>query len=369
MLNRATGQCVVCADHGGTAPPPVATREAASGADDAQSPEPSSSPPGPPSAPPVVPRPDQPISVSAAVAILDLSDRPDKVARSVSAPTPLEAEPPLPTPRVPGAPIGVIRAARVGGRRKVDVVAYDGNLVLAKRGAPSNVTSSQLAGQDASSRILTAEAVEEAIVREDAISGQARMRLRNGDTIVVRWPGWKNRSHSAENLLAHAFPGKVDQGSPEIAKRTVRVMVGLGVGILLAVVAFLGLSALLQGDPPPPPPPTPPTTLPAAEQAARTALQQACPSWQQFAGSVATGERPVPTAMRPVVDGIRPWFVAAADAGADPLYAAARDEVGYLQEYARRPVDDVARESISRVAFAIRTVSSACARANPGSPS
>jgi hypothetical protein len=168
---------------------------------------------------------------------------------------------------------------------------------------------------------------------------------------------------SAENLLAHAFPGKVDQGSPEIARRTVRVMMGLGVSILLAVAAYLGLSALLHGDPPPPPPPAPPTTLPAAEQAARTALQQACPAWQQFAGSVPAGDRPVPTAMRPVVDGIRPWFVAAADSNADPIYAAARDEVGYLQDYARRPVDDVARESVSRVEFAMRTVSSACDRA------
>jgi hypothetical protein len=255
----------------------------------------------------------------------------------------------------------------VGSRRKTDVVAYDGNLVLAKRGAPTNLTSTQLAAHDASSRLLAADAVEEAIVREDAVSGQARMRLRGGETVVVRWPGWKNRGVSAENLFTHAFPGKVDQGSPEIAKRTVRLMVGLGVSILVAVAAYLGLTTLLHGDPPPPPPAAAPTTIPAPEQAARTALQQACPAWQQFAGTIPAGERPVPTAMRAVVDGIRPWFVAAADAGADPIYATARDEVGYLQDYARRPVDDVARESVSRVTFAIRTVSSACDRAASGS--
>lgn len=442
LLNRATGKCNVCADHGGAAPPPVATREAAAGPEGPEAPAqgvplpgpdpgrvpgavrgpsrdpgeppqegapgsvaatlrpaspytlappavpPSTPPPRPtappppgppaagpppaepsavppPTAPPPPPLPEQPISVSAAVAILDLSDRPEKPAKSSSAPPPppppAPVEPPRP-PRLPGAAVGVVRSGRLG-RRKVDLVAYDGNLVIAKRGAPDNLMSGQLAAQDASSRILTAEAVEEALVREDAVSGQVRIKLRAGDDVVVRWPGRKNRGVSAENLLTHSFPGKVDQGSPEIAKRTVRVMMGLGLTILAAVAAYVGLSTLLQGDPPPPPPPAPPTTLAPAEQAARTALQQACPSWQQFAGSVPAGERPNPVAMRPVVDGMRPSFVAAADAGADPSYATARDEVAYLQEYARRPVEDVARESVSRVGFAMRTVSSACDRA------
>jgi hypothetical protein len=299
--------------------------------------------------------------VSAAVAILDLSDRPERPARPST--LPVLADPAAARPqRAPGAPAGVIRRGRLG-RRKVDLVAYDGNLVIAKRGAPENLTSGQLAAQDPSSRILTADAVEEAIVREDMVSGQVRMKLRVGDDVVVRWPGWKNRGLSAENLLAHAFPGKVDQGSPEIAKRTVRVMVTLGVTILVAVILFLGLSALLKGDPPPPPPPAPTTTLPAPEQAARTALQQTCPAWQQFAGTVAPGDRPNPVTLRPVADGMRPWFDAAADAGADPIYAAARDEVGYLQDFSRRPVAEVARESVSRVAFAMRTVTSACDRA------
>lgn len=415
LLNRATGKCNVCADHGGAAPPPVATREAAAGpegpvvgtpvrgpsrdpgeppqegptgsvaatlrpaspytlAPSAFPPAGAPPPPAPPQPPPAVPTPavpppppppELPISVSAAVAILDLSDRPERPAKSGTppAPPPTPAAPPPPA-RLPGAPVGVIRSGRLG-RRKVDLVAYDGNLVVAKRGAPDNLLSGQLAAQDPSSRILTAEAVEEALVREDALSGQARIKLRVGDDVVVRWPGWRNRGVLAENLLAHSFPGKVDQGSPEIAQRTVRVMVGLGVAILVAVVAYLGLSALLKSDPPPPPPPAPPTTLAPAEQAARAALQQACPPWQEFAGSVPTGDRPNPTAMRPVVDGMRPWFVAAADAGADPSYATARDEVGYLQEYARRPVEDVARESVSRVSFAMRTVSSACDRATP----
>ena len=316
-----------------------------------------------PTAPAPTPAPDQPISVSAAVAILDLSDPEEKPKRSRKAPPPPpEPATPPPPPRAPGAPVGVIRSGRMG-RRKVDLVAYDGNLVVARRGAPENLTSGQLAAQDPTSRILAADHVDEAIVREDVVSGQVRIKTRVGDDVVVRWPGWKNRGFSAENLLAHAFPGKVDLGPSEIVQRTVRVMGLLGGAILVAVALYLGLSALLEGDPPPPPPPAPTTTLAPPEQAARAALQQACPAWQAFAGGVPVGDRPNPAALKPVVDGMRPWFVAAADAGADPLYTTARDEVGYLQEYAGRRVEDVARESVSRVTFAMRTVTSACDRA------
>jgi hypothetical protein len=415
LLNRATGKCNVCADHGGAAPPPVATTTAAAGPDgpettaappaappappprldpgerpttmvgpgdrsiaatlrpavpppDRPVPPPASTPPGPPAAatpaaPAPPPDPDAPISVSAAVAILDVSDNKPARVRRASPPALVEPATPQPPPRAPGAPVGVIRGARMA-RRKVDLVAYDGNLVVAKRGAPENLTSGQLAAQDPGSRLLAADNVSDAIVREDAVSGQVRIHMAHTtEELVVRWPGWKNRGVSAENLLAHSFPGKVDQGSPEIAKRTIRVMAGLGGAILAAVVLYLGLSALLKGDPPPPPPPAPTTTLSPPEQAARAALQPVCPGWQQFAGGVAPGERPNPTALRPVADGMREAFVAAADAGADPLYATARDEVGYLQDYARRPVEDVARESVSRVAFAMRTVTSACDRA------
>ena len=39
------------------------------------------------------------------------------------------------------------------------------------------------------------------------------------------------------------------------------------------------------------------------------------------------------------------------------------DEAAYLQDYARRPVEEVARESVSRIGFAMRTITSACDRA------
>jgi hypothetical protein len=270
---------------------------------------------------------------------------------------------PVPEPRHPGAPVGVVRHAKLR-RRKVDVVIYDGGLVVAKSGAPTNLTVSQLSAQDPSSRRVTADAVDDAVVREDVVSGQARLHLRNGEELVLRWPGWRNRGTSVENMLTHAFPGKVDQGSPEIVQRTVRLMAALGVSILVAVGAFLGASALFKGDPPPPPPPAPTTTLPPAEQMARAELRGTCPSWLDFAANVATGDRPDPAAMRPIVDALRPHFDAAAGApGADAGYAPARDELAYLQDLARRPADAVGRESVSRVHYSMDEVTSACQRA------
>jgi hypothetical protein len=165
-------------------------------------------------------------------------------------------------------------------------------------------------------------------------------------------------------MLTHAFPGKVDQGSPEIVQRTVRVMVALGVSILVAVGAFLGASALFKADPPPPPPPAPPTTLPPAEQMARAELRGTCPAWLDFAANVATGDRPDPAAMHPIVDGLRPHFDAAASApGADAAYAPARDELAYLQDLATKPADAMGRESVSRVHYSMDKVTTACQRA------
>ncbi len=259
--------------------------------------------------------------------------------------------------------MGVVRGARVG-RRRTDVVVYDGLLVLASRGAPDSLPSGQLAAQDGDSRILDAASVVDVVVREDALSGKATIRQRNGNEIVVAWPGRKNRGFSAENLLAHAFPGTVDQGPDERVRRTARGMALAGFVILVLVAAWIGLSVLLEGDPPPPPPAAPPVTVAPAEQSARDELNAACPPWQLYAASVGPGDRPVPGEMRPIVDGIRGRFDAAAGvAGVDPAYATARDELAYLQDYARRPPDAVQLESVSRVAFALRTVSAACARA------
>jgi hypothetical protein len=132
------------------------------------------------------------------------------------------------------------------------------------------------------------------------------------------------------------------------------------VAFVLAGVGF-GLSKLLAPGPPPPPPPPPPVTIPPAEQMARAELNQACPPWTAFAEGIKPGDRPDPAAMRPIVDGIRARFDAAA--GAVPAYGAARDEVAYLQDYSRRDADAIERESVSRVGYAVSTVSAACAKA------
>jgi hypothetical protein len=96
----------------------------------------------------------------------------------------------------------------------------------------------------------------------------------------------------------------------------------------------------------------------------RAELRPSCPSWLDFAANVGTGDRPDPAALRPIVDGLRPHFDAAAGvAGADASYGSARDELGYLQDLARKPADAVGRESVSRVHYSMDKVTSACQRA------
>ena len=347
LLNRATGRCV-CEDYGGAAPPPVAVTHPPAGADA-------------PDASAISVAAAEPMSAAAVMAVLDLSDRPVKAERPKPPPPPAPVEPP-PPPRAPGAPVAVIRSAKAG-RRKTDAVVYDGMLVLASRGAPEHLLAPQLAAQDAGSRRLDGDLVDDVVVREDAMGGKARIHLRSGEVVSLSWPGRKNRGASVENLLAHAFPGKVDQGSSELGARAVRAVAAVGAAILVLAGLFVGLSALLQGDPASEAPPAPPPTLAPAEQTARDELTAACPPWQAFAAAVPAGDRPDPAQLRPVVEGIRGRFEAAAATGADPSYAAARDEVIYLQDYAGRTAEAARMESISRVSWAMRTVSAACARA------
>jgi hypothetical protein len=384
LLNRATGRCV-CDDYGGVAPPPVATTHPpvnaagsvpvpAAGVATATAPvavpvaeAPASAAPAAFAAsavapgPPAPAAPPPPISAAAAYAVLDLSDRPARPVRTPPPAPPKPVEPP-PPPRAPGAAVGVLRGARVG-RTKTDAVVYEGTLVLARRGASADLLAPQLAAQDPDSRVLDVKVVDDVAVREDALSGAATIRLRSGEVVVLRWPARKNRGVSGENLLAHAFPGTVDQGPSELTRRAIRSMVALGAGILVLALLWVGFSVVLRSDPPPPPPAAPAPTLPPAEQLARDELNAACPPWQALAAAVPAGERPDPVQLRPIVDGLRPRFDNAVAVGGHPSYAPARDEVAYLQDYARRSPEAVGLESVSRVAWAMRLVSEACTRA------
>lgn len=366
LLNRATGRCV-CDDYGGVAPVPVATTHPPLNAPAPAAVVTVAAPPLPVAMPVALPpppapvAPPAPISAAAACAVLDLSERPTRPVRTEAPAPPAPAEPPS-TPRAPGAAVGVLRGARVG-RTKTDAVVYEGMLVLAGRGASADLLAPQLAAQDPESRLLDANIVDDVAVREDALSGAATIRLRSGEVVALQWPARKNRGVSGENLLAHAFPGKVDQGPSEVARRAIRTMATLGAGILVIALLWAGLSVVLRSDPPPPPPPAPPPTLPPAEQLARDELNAVCPPWLTLAAAVPAGERPDPTQLRPIVDGIRARFDNAAAAGAHPSYAVARDEVAYLQDYARRSPEAVGLESVSRVAWAMRSVTDACGRA------
>lgn len=365
----------MCDDYGGNAPVPVSVTHppvnAASAEPAVAVPVTPVVPPAvavpvtpvaPPAAAAVAPSDDaRPISTAAAYAVLDLSDRPARAPRGES-PVPEAPVEPAPPPRPAGAPFGVIRGARAG-RSKIDAVAYDGMLVLASRGASADLLAPQLAAQDPGSRLLDAKVVDDVVVREDALSGKATIHLRNGEVVVVSWPGRKNRGAAVETILAHAFPGKVDQGPADLAPRVIRAMAAAGVVLLVAAGAWTGASVLLRKDPPPPAPAAAAPTLSPAEQAARAELAVACPPWQAFAAGVPAGERPDPVQLRPIVDGIRGRFDAAAGAGADASYAAARDEVAYLQDYGRRTPESAGQESVSRLIWAMRSVSSACTRA------
>ncbi len=340
LLNRATGRCV-CDDYEGDAPPPVSTTH-----------------------PP--PEAVQPLSKASVMSMLDTGSRPPKPV-DVPPPAPPEVVlPPPPPPRTPGEALGVLRSVRLG-RRRVDVVVYDTSIVLARRGSPRNLTASQLAAHDPSARMIEERVVVDLAVREDYVSSQVTVNLRDGEVLSFGWLGYKNRGFSAENLLAGAFSGKVDQAPSAITGRTVKAMALLGAFILLGVGASMGLSRLLAEGPPPPPPPAPTTTIPPAEQAARAELGGVCGSWATFASGIRAGDRPDPIALRPVADGLKPRFDAAA--ALLPDYEAARNEVVYLQDYARRPPDAIARESSSRVGFALNTISSACTRAVGPAPS
>lgn len=341
LLNRATGRCI-CEDYEGDAPEPVATTH---------------------------PPPDvvQPLSKASVMSMLDTGTRPPSSPDAPpKPPSPMGPEPvEPPPPRVPGAPLGVLQSVRLG-RRSVDVVVYDTSMVLARRGAPRNLTAGQLAAHDSSARLIEERAVVDVTVREDKVSSQVTVHLRDGEVVSFAWLGFRNRGLSAENLLAGVFPGKVDQAPSAIAQRAVKAMGALGVLLLLGVGVSIGLARLLEEGPPPPPPPPPTTTLPLVEQTARQELEGVCASWTSFASGIRAGDRPDPVALRPVVDGLKPRFDAAAVAVAD--YEAARNEVVYLQDYARRPPDAIARESSSRVGFALTTISSACTRAGGSSP-
>ncbi len=341
LRNRATGRCV-CDDYGGVAPLPVATTHPPVNAVEFAAPDP------------------RPVSTAAAMAALDLSDRPARPPRPPAPPVG-PAEPPPPV-RAAGAPVGVIDAARVG-RRPVAAVVYDGMLVLAARDAPRNLPAPHLAAHDAGSRMLDANVVDDVVVREDRRAGRAAIHLRNGEVVTLTWPGRKNRGVAAENLLAHAFPGKVDQGGAEVGRRAVRVAVKVAVvGALLAVFAAGG-AVVFRSDPPAAAPVAPPPTLAPAEQAARAELAAVCPPWTMFAASARAGDRPDPVGLRPIVDGLDGAFERAAAVQPDPVYTSARDEVAYLRGYARRSAADVGLESVSRVTYAMRAVSAACTRA------
>jgi hypothetical protein len=239
-------------------------------------------------------------------------------------------------------------------------VFFDNGVVLAKPGkSPMLLTMGQLAALEGS-RILDARTVDDVEVREDKLSGQARLRLRTGEKLVLSW--WVaigNRGVEVENLLSAVFVGNVEQAPADPGARVLKVGATFALAGALFAGASMGVRALTHDAPPPPPPAAPPVTLSPNEQVVRNELSAVCPPWVDFVSKVPRGDRPDPIALRPIVDALRPRFGNAA--GVIPAYAEARDEVEYLQGFSRKPVDEVNRESVSRVAYAMDSITKACA--------
>lgn len=334
VLNRATGKCV-CEN---LAAPPVpvaamAPTPAAAGSDVSPAPR------------PPVPAP-QPGPVAPAIAA------PVEVADTAE-------------PRAPRVPVAIVPRAWVARQGIFDVVVYDDALVLAKarrgRAKLSQLSPGQVAGLHEKNRLVPFSHISDVDVWERPTGGQATVWLADGSRLVFSWLKPLTGQTDVTALLTDLMPAKVDLAEPSVVVRVARIAIRVA-AVMVAVVGLkLGLGVLLRADPPRPAPPAPPTTLSPAQRVAHDELARACAPWRTFVAQLAPGARPDPAALRPIVDGMRPRFDAAA--GADPSLAPATSELGWLQDYARRPPTEAAKESGGRITFAIRLVDSACTRA------
>ncbi|HET9443812.1 MAG TPA: hypothetical protein VFO65_10835 [Acidimicrobiales bacterium] len=318
-----------------------------------------------------MPSAPRPVSAAAAFAVLDVSDKPPARTQAPRPPAPsapVEPPPPPAPEHHRGVALGTVNGAR-SGRRRYDAVIYDGCVVLARRprskaarASRAAMTAAQLANVHPDNRLMADTAVDDVTVREDAVGGRARFKLRSGETVTLSWWGPTNRGVDAERLLHAAFPGRVDQSSPEVAGRVARGLgtVAAAVAVVMVLVTFV--PKVFEKDPPPPPPPPPVTTLPPAEQALRAEVAAACVPWNEQVAALPAGTRPGPEVLRGPTAGMKGAFDNAA--AASPAWTVARDELAYLQDYAGRPADAALRESVSRINYAIRTVSVACAKAS-----
>jgi hypothetical protein len=293
---------------------------------------------------------------------------------SVPAPQPAPASPavaPPPEvadttePRAPRVPVAIVPRAWVARQGIFDVVVYDDALVLAKprgkRSKLAQLSPGQVAGLHEKNRLVPFGHISDIDIWERPTGGQATVWLADGSRLVFSWLKPLAGQTDVSALLTDAMPAKVDLAEPSVVVRVARIALRVAAVMVVLVGLKLGLGVLLRADPPRPAPPAPPPTLSPAQRVAHDELAKACAPWRTFLAQLAPGERPDPGALRPIVDGMRPRFDAAAVA--DPSLVPATSELGWLQDYARRPPPEAAKESGGRITYAVRTVDSACSRA------
>lgn len=227
----------------------------------------------------------------------------------------------------------------------------------------SRLTAGMLAMRK-TSRVLHTNAITDVDVWRKPTGGRATFLLSDGSDVDFDWLSLRNE-RDPEDLINKVLSDRVDRVAPSmsafvggIVARAAFAIAMIAAFTAATVGAAIGIGTVLDGGPPEPPPPPPPTTLPANVEAARGELGTVCPSWVAFENRKGLGDRPAPAELKPVVDGMRPAFDAAA--ASDPSYEKARDQVVWLQDYASRADDVAVREAAARVRFALHAVDAAC---------
>lgn len=278
---------------------------------------------------------------------------------------------------VPKAIVGAA-TGRIPWHRGHDLFVFPDRIILSKVGRQSylpSATKRRLA-QDGrltagmlamrkKSRVLDVNGVTDVDIWRKPSGGRATFWLSNGSHVDFDWLSFRN-AQDPEDLINKVLFDRVDRVEPRlsgfvwgIVARVALTVAMVTLLIAAGIGAFVGATTLLDDGPAPPPPPPPPTTLPANVQAAQAELAQACPAWHGFEGRRGLGDRPAPADLKPVVDGMRGHFDAAAAAVAAD-YQAARDELVWLQDYANRTNEMAVREAAARVRFAMNAVDGAC---------
>lgn len=256
-----------------------------------------------------------------------------------------------------------IRGAGRGGSRHL--IVADGRIALVrdKKVNTKNarrLTFAQLKAADGSAMFVSDHQLLGADVWQCPAGGRVTLVRRNQSPLELRWTGRGNAKVDVEAVLGAAFPGKVDQVTPD-ASAWIGYIVPRVVALVAAVALVIGggtVAGKLLGGGAPAPQKAPPTTLAPDEVAIRQALASACPHWAPLADLPRT-VMPTQDQVRGAVEAVTPHFVQASTL--DPAIGAAEAELAWLSRWSHLPAEEAGRESLGRIRYAVQQVDSACA--------